>query len=780
MRIIDRLIQAIRSAATHNPEATVPPDCILWPDKDRQWEPIIPRLLTEMPELLVLGPYEPDKRTGPAIWLRCAMAGKGINPPLPNATIPVLYLPGFGRQDLRAVEECPEVIKPLAELQYRGTIWSQVNGKDWTIRAFLKADRGGLGLDVAMDQGCGNAMQMALYRLLDEEIQPLTGRRLDHAFFNTLLAGDDPIRDILQWLDRGESFREERDKNTWSGFVAVCKLRLGFDPDNDGPLGGAARLAAHEGAWRAVWDRFCEAPKRYPHIPALIRKTTTPRLLFADLSGWPQHNDQEERSLRGDLLPLETWTPHKIRQRLQELETRHGGRRAWVWAELGESPLALALSHLLALAEASKTSLASGTVEEMAASYRNLGWQADDAALRALSNVRTEETLTAVRGILRALYFPWLEDAARHLQQEVQASGYPDLDLGKEPPPSLPGDCILFVDGLRLDTARRLAQKLAEDGYSVAEHPRWSALPSVTATGKPAVTPVRHLLAVQEDQGEFEPCVAKTNQSLKGGYALRKLLETEGWQILDASGTGNPMGRAWCTFGNVDHEGHERGWKLAQHLDALLDEIAHRSTQLLKAGWRRIQIRTDHGWLLLPGGLPKRELAASLSETRWGRCAVLKPGARTGAPLLMPWSWNPHLSVALADGVCCYRAGMEYAHGGLSLQECLTLDLTVTATGSNETSTSLSLVSVHWKGMRCKVTIAGKSTGLALDIRTHPGNPNTSVVKSIRPFAPEKGESSVVVEDDGLEGSEATIVILDDTRQLMAQQPTLIGGGEKR
>jgi hypothetical protein len=324
-----------------------------------------------------------------------------------------------------------------------------------------------------------------------------------------------------------------------------------------------------------------------------------------------------------------------------------------------------------------------------------------------------------------------------------------------------------------------LAQKLLESGFSVAEHPRWSALPSVTATGKPAVTPVRHLLAGQEDQGDFEPCIAATGQSLKGGYALRKLLETAGWQVLDAVGTGDPLGQAWCAFGDVDHEGHERGWKLAHHLDALLEDIAHRVSQLLNAGWKRIRVRTDHGWLMMPGGLPKRELAASLSETRWGRCAIIKPGSRTDAPLF-PWSWHPHLSVALADGVCCYRAGMEYAHGGLSLQECLTLDLTIAAANTNGANTPINLAFVHWKGMRCKVTIEGESAGLLLDIRTHPGNPATSVVKTVRPFAPERGESSVVVEDDGLEGSEATIVILDGRQQLMAQQPTVIGGGEKR
>ena len=62
--------------------------------------------------------------------------------------VPVLYLPGVGRQDLRAVESCPESLKPLAELQYLGVIWSQVNGKDWTILTFLKSDQDGLGVEL--------------------------------------------------------------------------------------------------------------------------------------------------------------------------------------------------------------------------------------------------------------------------------------------------------------------------------------------------------------------------------------------------------------------------------------------------------------------------------------------------------------------------------------------------------------------------------------------------------------------------------------------------------
>jgi len=120
MRLIEKLIPAVRSAAVYNPEVQIAPACILWPDRDRQWEAIIPRLQEELTELLVLGEYNTDKLTGPAIWLRCVLAGSNNDIALPKGRIPIIYLPGVSRQDLRAVESCPDNLKPLAELQYRG------------------------------------------------------------------------------------------------------------------------------------------------------------------------------------------------------------------------------------------------------------------------------------------------------------------------------------------------------------------------------------------------------------------------------------------------------------------------------------------------------------------------------------------------------------------------------------------------------------------------------------------------------------------------------------
>ena len=62
--ISDRLIASVRSAAGYNANVQVAPACILWPDGDRQWEPVVPRLLRELAELCVLGAYQPEERQG--------------------------------------------------------------------------------------------------------------------------------------------------------------------------------------------------------------------------------------------------------------------------------------------------------------------------------------------------------------------------------------------------------------------------------------------------------------------------------------------------------------------------------------------------------------------------------------------------------------------------------------------------------------------------------------------------------------------------------------------
>ena len=778
--VLQTLVGAIRRSKAFNPEIEVAPACILWPDRDRQWETVIPLLQAELPELLILGDYAPDKNTGPAIWLRCVIAGKVEDISLPDDRTPIFYLPGVSRQDLRAVESCPDHLKPLAELQYRGVIWSQINAKDWTILAYLKSDQGGLGLDVAQDNDAKTAMQLALYKLLDEELDLLKGKRLDKDYFNTLLTGGDPIRDLLRWLDQGDdAFQSGREENEWTAFVEVCKSQLAFNPQTEGVLAGAAKLAAHEGPWHAVWERYCEAPKRYPNIPSQIRKCTPPICdLFADektAGGWPQWNDDQEKSLHQDMVSLAEVPAHESRKKLRLLEKQHGGRRSLVWAELGGAPLACSLEHLATIADLTETSLAAGTLDDMASGYCNYGWKVDDAVIRALACVDNSTAFEAVSMAIRTIYSPWIEESARYLQKIVDGASYPGgtCATAKSVTPGS-GDCILFVDGLRFDTGKRLVEMLEQSGFEISEEFKWTALPSVTATGKAAVTPVRDKIRGPDGSADFEPEVAETGQSLKGGYNLKKLLNEAGWKILDRSSDGNGQGYAWCEFGDIDHEGHYRGWKLAKHIDPLLSEINDRIAGLFAAGWKRIQVVTDHGWLLLPKGLPKIDLPSVLADNKWKRCASLKPGASTDERLF-PWYWNPNQHFALADGISCFTKGKEYTHGGLSLQECLTLQITITQGISVQAQASIEFTDIVWKGLRCTIAVDGDFTGLTLDIRTQAGDSSTSVVVGVKPLK-DNGTASVVVEDEDMEGQNATVVLLDVNDALVAQVNTIIGG----
>lgn len=793
--LIEFLIQSIRSAARYNPEAQAPPACILWPDYNRQWEAVIPRLQEELPELVIHGNYRPEKRTGPAIWLRCLVARKIEDVKLPAGRVPIIYLPGLSRQDVRLLDSSPDHIKPLAELQYRGAFWSQISASDWTIFMFLKSDQGGLGLDVAKDAETKNAMQLALYRLLDEDVEPLRGKRLDKDYFNTLLTGDSE-RCLLQWLNSEEAFRESRGGNEWKAFMEVCKSQFAFHPAEEGILAGAAQLAAHAtGPWKSVWERFCEAPRLYPNIPLQIRKCKPPVDTIywhssgdSSLEGWPQWNEEQESKLRQDLILLGNLPSHVARKKIEELEKQHASRRSLVWAKTGEAPLARALEHLSVLARITDNSLAAGTIEDLMAGYAASGWRADDALMRALACVKKQDDFEAAKIAIRNTYLPWAEESARHLQKAVSQSGYPGGNSSTQKAPSYgQGECLLFVDGLRFDAAKRLADLLADIGYRVDERITWAALPTVTPTGKPAVSPVRDKIKGPEANldddlnanTDFEPSVAASGQSLKGGYHLKRLMKEAGWTILDSSSTGSGKGNSWCEFGNtnIDSEGHNRGWKLAFHLESILGEIQDRVVQLLVAGWKNVRIVTDHGWILLPGGLPKTDLPSALTQNKWGRCAVLKPGSATEESLY-PWHWNPERHFALAGGISCYREGTEYDHGGLSLQECLILELNVSAGKALEKPSAIEITDAVWKGLRCTVALDGEFQGLTLDIRTQPGNPASSKVVGTKPIK-DNGTASVVIENEELAGTDAAIVLLDAKGKLVAVQDTIIGKGSK-
>src|ERR1039457_1196584 len=265
------VVAALRAAAqAYAAGDQVAPCAVLWPDPERLWECILPELQAVMPELFLLGSYVPEKRTGPALWLRCIEARVIEGAPSAGST-PIFYLPGISREKLRAAEDCPPELAALVELQYRGVMWLHVNGKEWTAYPFLVSNHGGLRLDVAKDQATLDALAGALPSLMSEPLSHLRGRRLDAEFFNGLVAPD-ATGLLLRWLGDPEAFKQRRSDAEWKAFCEQCKADFRFDPAKEGPLRAATLLANGNNPWSQVWRRFAEAPANYPGIVEWLKR----------------------------------------------------------------------------------------------------------------------------------------------------------------------------------------------------------------------------------------------------------------------------------------------------------------------------------------------------------------------------------------------------------------------------------------------------------------------------------------------------------------------------
>ena len=746
---------------------------ILWTDRDSQWLPVLPRLRSLMPQLLTLGEYAPDNRTGPSIWLRCVVERTLEPPEFPDETTPVIYLPGVGRQELGAAQTCPDHLKPLVELQYRGTCWTQRNGRDWTVEAFLVSGDGGLGLDLARDAATRQSMSRALAELATASLQGLEGRRLEAEDFDRLFS-DDPVRDVLTWLGHGGAMPSDWDTARWGAFASRCKADFGFDPREDGELVAAERLGLREGPWESVWRRFAEAPALYPGVSDLLRMAM-PNDLFVEPSSWPATNEKGEADLQRALLALGGETRAGARERVIELEQQHGARRDWVWAKLGQTPLADALEHLAVLAERTSNDLGGGSPAEMAKLYANGAWEIDAAALSSMAAVRSSADTRAVNQVLDAIYRPWLESAALHLQ--VLADKEPLANHQSQESESArveSGTVVLFADGLRFDVAQRLVERLqTKGGRTVGVSSRWAALPTVTATAKPAASPIAERIRGDALGENFLPMAADDDRPLTTDR-FRKLLADGGFQYLTPDETGDPAGLAWTEDGQLDKLGHSLQGKLAARIDEQVDLLLERVEALLDAGWREVRVVTDHGWLWLPGGLPKVDLPKYLTQSRWARCAAIQGGSTVDVPTV-PWHWNASERVAVGPGIACFWAGNAYAHGGVSLPERLVPVLHVTAAaGSDFAPASVRIAAVSWVGLRCRVRIEALSPGLSADLRTRVNEPNSSV-SGVRPVDAD-GAVSLLVADDDLEGTPAAVVVLDSGGQVIARQSTMIGG----
>ncbi len=772
--LLEALIQKLHGCNVHG-EAEEAPVAILWTDPRSEWKPLIPLLRQQLPELLCLGDYDPEHQQGPALWLRCI-----VDRSLPAAEaaagqIPVIYLPGVSRQELRAGEGCSWELEPLIELMFRGSLWLQRNGRDWTLAAFLSSGDA-LGLDLAGDQTTKAALSRALAELATVPLDQLRGKRLEAEDFDALLA-DDPIRDLLQWMADPHVFKLRCGGERWSALTAIWRKELKFDPAKDGELTAADQLAKGAGGWAKVWSRFAGTPSAFPGIPELLRMAAPADLQGEllnsqnDLSRWPTHNDTREQEVVEALRSLDSKSHADACRCVREQEAQHRERRSWIWAQLGLSPMAQLLEPLGLLAQRADQPLVGSTPEDFIAPYTADGWEADLSAWRALAMASTAEE-ELVQKTVAALLRPWLDNTASRFQKAVASSGLATpADQGAIS--AEPGEVLLFADGLRYDVARQLQKELEAMGITGSLTTRWAGLPTVTATAKPAITPLIGEIQGQALPEDFAPTFGSGKPT--SAAELRKALTAQGYTVLGDDELNIPAGpeaRGWLEIGDLDHRGHQLQNDLPRVIQDEIERLALRIQKLLDAGWRSVKIVTDHGWLFCPDGLPTAELPKHLTASKWARCAAIKGDSQVPVPTAA-WSWNPSEQFATPNGAACFNTGgsYSYAHGGISLQECLTPVLVVS--GGSSSAPAAAITEISWKGLRCNLEVSGGTAGMTADLRRDAaGGPSVATTAK----AVDDGGARLLVEDDELEGAAVVAVLLSPDGRVIAQRRTVVGG----
>jgi len=397
--ILEALIAQLRLCAT-----VTDGDCqvaaVLWTDQKSEWKSAIDEIRLQLPELVSLGDYAPEKGRGPAIWLRCVVDKTfkvdGIGP----ATVPIIYIPGFSRNHLRADANPAASVEPLVYLVYRGKVWCQPNQNDWGVVSFI-SNQAGLGLQLARDEATQAAILNSLGELITEPLSQLRGRMLVADDFNRLVTPD-IVKSLLQWMDSPDAFKAKCNEASWAAFSSQVANQFSFNVVNDGRLTALERLCGAKGPWAGAWNRFEENPTIYPGLVVALPAIQATDLL-APVTHWCAAADRRSSELESAVGSLVGKPISGTRELLTKLDKEYAELRSTVWAKLGRAKAAACLESLATLAQLSATPLSGTNPETFRNTYVEKGWKVDAAFIRVVC-LTGEHDLPAFRRLATALY----------------------------------------------------------------------------------------------------------------------------------------------------------------------------------------------------------------------------------------------------------------------------------------------------------------------------------------------------------------------------------------
>jgi hypothetical protein len=218
------------------------------------------------------------------------------------------------------------------------------------------------------------------------------------------------------------------------------------------------------------------------------------------------------------------------------------------------------------------------------------------------------------------------------------------------------------------------------------------------------------------------------------------------------------------------HESHRRGHGVGQ-LATEVVRIAEYATALSAAGWPRVRIVTDHGWLLMPGGFEGVRLPPSAVISKGARAAILQEHAAAELAFL-PWHWDESVRIAVPPGAEAFRAGEVYSHGGLSPQECVIPDITVGGDAATGSGAAARISTISWRRLRLTVELTGELTDVTVEVRRKERDSASRVDVA---SAIEGSRARLTISDEVEEGDPVLVVLIDRHGSVIDARATRVG-----
>ncbi len=307
--------------------------------------------------------------------------------------------------------------------------------------------------------------------------------------------------------------------------------------------------------------------------------------------------------------------------------------------------------------------------------YVGGGWQIDRAGEEILRNLTAPDpTLVALLNPLRAAYRARWEQQLMAWSEVWQAAGCP------QPPYPSAGErllkfldarrptAIVVVDALRYDLGQALARSInvQESTERAMVHPAQAPLPSITALGMGMALPIPAASLVAEcDNGRWALREQGQELNLSSAASRRTWWTTHGHVSADAL----LRPRLVVADHTLDDQGHDGELEVAGTQD-ILRRYVQVVQRLRDAGWLRIAIVTDHGYIHWAGQHdqrvtpPEGDVVYASRRASAYRAGSVVAGARVSSP-------GGRHPVAVPSGAACFAAYGKrgYFHGGASLQE---------------------------------------------------------------------------------------------------------------